>query len=89
MTVSTDCIDVNDPVVTGQTLDFDSSINPDLSPEDKESVRALLTRYSECFATSNSDLGHSNIVKHQIHTNNNQPIHQAPYPSAFKERHLI
>ena len=49
----------------------------------------LLKKYQECFAESSRDLGHCKILTHQINTGTADPIHQQPYPSAFKHRELL
>lgn len=49
----------------------------------------LLKKYQECFAESSRDLGHCKILTHQINTGTADPIHQQPYPSAFKQRELL
>lgn len=52
-----------DTLHPGSNFDFDSVISSKLSPKDRAAVRALLERYSQCFATSNHDLGRSNLVQ--------------------------
>ncbi len=49
----------------------------------------MLERYNKCFALSTHDLGCSNLVQHKIHTGTHPPVHQAPYPIVYKQRHLI
>lgn len=68
---------------------FTERINKDLSPDDRKAVQELLSKYSDCFASCDSDLGRSNISSHRIDTGNQAPIHQPPYKSAWKERELI
>ena len=87
--VTSPCIDVFDAVSPATQHDFDSAINKDLSQSDRAAVRSLLEQYYSCFAISNHELGCSSLVQHTISTGDNPPIHQAPYPSAYKQRYLI
>ena len=64
-------------------------INPSLTPEDKEKMFNSLKQHQECFAKSSRDLGHCKSLTHQINTGTADPIHQQPYPSAFKQRELL
>lgn len=71
----------NEPVVgllsiADPTTPFADVINKQLPPADQCAVLHLLNRFSDCFASSNSDLGRSNIVQHRIDTTNSTPIHQ-------------
>ena len=47
------------------------------SKQKKEVVR-LLTKYSDIFSKSDSDIGRSGIIKHRIPTGNAQPIRERP-----------
>ena len=87
--VTTPVVHVDNEAHPGNNIDFDSVINKHLSPQDRAAVRNLLQRYHKCFAESNHELGCSNLVQHHIHTGNHLPIHQAPYPSAYKQRNII
>ena len=44
----------------------------------KRQVEKLLCKYSEVFSKSDSDLGRTGIIKHQIPTGDSQPIKQRP-----------
>ena len=87
--VTTPVVNVDNEAHPGKNFDFDSVINKHLSPQDRAAVRKLLQRYHKCFAESNHELGCSNLVQHHIHTGDHPPIHQAPYPSAHKQRNVI
>nr|CAH0098669.1 unnamed protein product [Daphnia galeata] len=87
--VTTPVVNVDNEAHPGKNFDFDSVINKHLSPQDRAAVRNLLQRYHKCFAESNHELGCSNLVQHRIHTGDHPPIHQAPYPSAHKQRNVI
>ena len=48
-------------------------------PKDKtETVRSLINEYKDLFATSDQDLGRTNIVRHKINTGSNIPVKQPP-----------
>ena len=66
-----------------------STINPDFPPENKEKLQQVLIRHSDCFAASSKDLGECNILTHQINTEQAKPIHQLPYPAAFKQKNIV
>ncbi|KZS03788.1 Uncharacterized protein APZ42_033399 [Daphnia magna] len=68
---------------------FLDTLNPDLSPQDRLAAELLLERFADCFAFTDRDLGHSNIVQHTIETTTNRPISQAPDKSAWREREVI
>ena len=87
--VTAPIIDFDNEAQRGKDFDFDAVINKHLPQKDRAAVRALLERYYQCFAELTNDLGCSNLVQHRIHTGNHPPVHQAPYPSAYKQRHLI
>lgn len=67
-------------------FDFEQVVNHELPSEDRQAVIELLKRYSRCFARSSTELGCSNVAQHIIQTNHPFPIHQPPYPSAWKAR---
>jgi hypothetical protein len=69
-------------------MQFEGVINEELAPEERDAAERLLRKRAGCFATSDRDLGQSNIVQHSIDTATHKPIHQAPYKSAWKEREL-
>ena len=87
--VTAPIIDFDNEAQRGKDFYFDAVINKHLPQKDRAAVRALLERYYQCFAELTNDLGCSNLVQHRIHTGNHPPVHQAPYPSAYKQRHLI
>jgi hypothetical protein len=70
-------------------FNFENSINTELLDEHRQAIKDLLYKRRYCFTTSDDDLGSSNLVQHEINIGNNQPVHQAPYPSAWKQREII
>lgn len=72
-----------------EDLNFDGVISSELNDECRAVALELLNRYSDCFANSSTELGKSNIVQHKIETTTSIPIHQPPYPSAWKARETI
>ena len=73
----------------GGKLDFDSRIDGSVQGEDREKLLVLLRRYEHCFATSEFDLGKTDMIEHTIDTGDARPISQPPRRNAFKERTLI
>ncbi|KAI9549855.1 pol polyprotein [Daphnia sinensis] len=71
------------------TIDFENAINKELPEEDRQAIKDLLFKHRSCFAANDHDLGSSNLVQHGIDIGNHQPVHQAPYPSAWKQREHI
>ena len=50
----------------------------ELSEEEAEAFRALLTKHSDAFSKYKGDIGRCTLMEHRIHTGNNHPIKQAP-----------
>ena len=71
-----------------QGMQFDDSVNSELTYSEREAAKRLLQKRSKCFASSDYDMGKSNMVQHSIDTSTHKPIHQAPYKSAWKEREI-
>ena len=69
--------------------ELNARINNDLDPDEKARLSVLLYKHKDCFASNKRDLGHCSILQHKILTGDAKPIHQAPYPSAFKQRELL
>ena len=57
-----------------------------MSPSNKNTVLKLLLKYSTSFATSDRDLGKTDIIKHRIDTGDNAPIKQANAIRAKRSR---
>jgi hypothetical protein len=74
---------------TTEDLDFKEAINKDLSASDQHQIQHLLQANANCFATSDSDIGSSNLVQHGIDISNNLPTHQQPYIRAGKQQEII
>jgi transposase InsO family protein len=66
-----------------------SSINPQLSKEEKNATFELLTKFEDCFAEDEEDLGHCSMAEHAIEVGDANPIHQRAYKSAWRERAII
>lgn len=79
---------IGDSFSQNTKMQFEGVINEELAPEERDAAERLLRKRAGCFATSDRDLGQSNIVQHSIDTATHKPIHQAPYKSAWKEREL-
>jgi hypothetical protein len=69
-------------------LKFGDVIYSELAPQEREMAECMLRRLSGCFASSDSDMGLSNLVQHSIDTADYKPIHQAPYKSGWKEQKI-
>ena len=49
----------------------------DISTDEKEQLLILLRQNADVFAASESDLGHTGNLKHEIHTEDAAPVRQA------------
>ena len=49
-----------------------------LEPHVADGLKQLLIKHADVFATSDEDLGRTNVVEHHIDTGNSAPIRQAP-----------
>jgi len=60
-------------------------VDPSLPPSEKQQLERLLESYSDVFSYSEFDLGHTNIVSHEINTEQNTPFRQPlrPQPRAY------
>ena len=70
-------------------LDFENQINKELGVADRNKVLNTLSQFTDCFATSNLDLGKTDVIEFSIETGDAQPIYQVPFSSAWKERRTI
>lgn len=66
-----------------------SNINDELTMEQKDALFTLLTEYSDVFATSNYELGRTNVCEQKIETGDAIPVHQPPYRVSPREREII
>ena len=57
-----------------------------MSPSNKNTLLQLLLKYNTSFATSDRDLGKTDIIKHRIDTGDNAPIKQANAIRAKRSR---
>ena len=55
----------------------DVELGPELTDQEKGQIHALLTEFTDVFATVGGPLGHTDIIKHTIRTNG-APIRQPP-----------
>ena len=78
-----------DPTSSGAEEEITERINPELPLENKNKMNSMLLTHRDCFARGSEDLGHCKTLSHAINTGEVKPIHQAPYPSAFKQRAII
>ena len=61
---------------------------PDLTAQQQQELAELLRRWEKVFAVHDEDFGHTDIVKHQIHTGDAAPIrerHRPLPPSMYQE----
>ncbi|CAC5405632.1 unnamed protein product [Mytilus coruscus] len=58
--------------------DLSDRTSDELTPKDKQKVRSLLIEIQELFASSDVDLGRTNLVKHEINTGNARPFKEPP-----------
>ena len=61
----------------------------DVSPQYKSQIEKLIIRNQDLFANKDSELGHTETVKMQIDTRNNEPIKMRPYRTPIKNREVI
>ena len=78
-----------DPKSSDATEEVTERINPELPLENKNKMESLLLTHHDCFAIGSEDLGHCKTLSHARNTGETKSIHQAPYPSAFKQRAII
>ena len=72
------------PVV--DKLDLSSA---NLSSEQTALLSSVLEKYSDIFAQSDSDLGHTTILEHGIDTQGHAPIYQRPYRIPEAQRKVV
>lgn len=65
------------------------NLGDQLSTENHKKLLDLLNEFLDIFATSNYELGRTNICIKNIDTGDHTPIHQVPYRVSFKEREII
>ena len=78
--------------VTGNpdmTSQIRASVNNELPQDQQEAIHSVLLAHQQCFTGSSKDWGHCKLLSHKITTQDVRPIHQHPYPSAFKQRELL
>ena len=75
-----------DPTSSSAEEEITERINPELPLENKNKMISMLLTHRDCFARGSEDLGHCKTLSHAINTGEEKPIHQAPYPSTFKQR---
>ena len=63
--------------------------NTELTADQKGWLKQLLDEYSDIFAKSSRDLGHTSIVQHTIDTRDHSPIRLRPYRKSDKQRDVI
>ena len=78
--------------VTGNpdmTSQIRASVNNELPQDQQKAIHSVLLAHQQCFTGSSKDWGHCKLLSHKITTQDVRPIHQHPYPSAFKQRELL
>eukprot|EP00795_Rhopilema_esculentum_P005471 gene5471-biopygen457 len=68
------------------SLQFKSLPSPSLSTAENTQLNELLNEYADIFASSFLDLGHTNIIEHEIDTGDARPIKQQPYRVSQAQR---
>ena len=74
----------NPAIVEGLNV---SSTN--LTSQQQADLQRFLNKFSEVFATSDSDLGRTNVLEHSIDTQGHQPIYQRPYRIPETQRKVV
>ena len=54
-------------------------LDESLEPNEVQEVKNLIYEFNDCFSWNENDIGRTNVIKHQINTNDNKPIKQNPY----------
>ena len=74
----------NPAIVEGLNV---SSTN--LTSQQQADLQRFLNKFSDVFATSDSDLGRTNVLEHSIDTQGHQPIYQRPYRIPETQRKVV
>ena len=69
--------------------DVDFQINKDLSDTDQRSLLDLLNKYKDIFASTDEELGKTDLVEHKITLKEDKSIRRPPYRVAPKTREKI
>ena len=87
---------ITDVGTTSLVSENDSSIvtniklsNEYLSDKQQTELRKVLSKYSDVFAQSDSDLGRTDLLEHAIDTQGHAPIFQRPYRVPEAQRKVI
>ena len=56
--------------------------NTNLTEKERNRLTDLIEDYSDVMSKDETDIGHSTILQHEIHLENEKPIKQRPYPVA-------
>ena len=71
---------INDPMERAKKQEMLQELVENLEPEltrgERDKFLKLLQNYADIFATSSTDLGHTNRLRHRIDTGNTTPIRQ-------------
>ena len=87
--------DYSDAVPSGSSpvaKDIITLLNVDdaaLSEEGKQTLKELVTNYSDIFSKDDSDIGRTSVLKHNIETGDAQPIKQRPRRVPLKLREEV
>ena len=57
--------------------------DPEVTEDEHQQVTELVNEYADLFALSNTELGRTTIVQHDINTANHRPIKQTPHHVPF------
>ena len=87
---SVSAMDSHVNTASGMTpLKFSCLPSRNLSSQENHKLQTLLDQYSDIFAKSTLDLGHTTIVQHGIDTGNAMPIKQQPYRVSHSQKASI
>ncbi|GFU81391.1 retrovirus-related Pol polyprotein from transposon 412 [Trichonephila clavipes] len=72
-----------------QQLTPDLLENAELSPEQKSSAERLFQEFEDVFSRNSSDIGHTTVTQHRIHTADHPPIKQHPRRLPFAKQEEV
>ena len=82
-------LDTTDDDAPWKGLDFEARVCSDRFATEKSRLVTLLSRYYRCFAGPDDDYEQCTIAQHVIDTGTAKPVHQHPFPAAWKQREII
>lgn len=86
--VELSCRQVSKGFLTPFTID-DIDINPNLKPQQQQTVLELINMYRNCFARTMSELGCTNVTEMNIELDDTTPVVYRPYRLSHTERERV